>query len=97
MAINNVENSNVKDIEVKSREHVDFSKIRVGLKLLEDAILNLDANCYSKANSKLGKKDEVLKAIANSDEKLMREISNFFFKTDIYEGVRLPSFIRLFI
>lgn len=81
MAINNVENSNVKDIEVKSREHVDFSKIRVGLKLLEDAILNLDANCYSKANSKLGKKDEVLKAIANSDEKLMREISNFFFKT----------------
>lgn len=63
---------------------VDFSKIKVGIKTLEDAVYDLGD--YKKINSRLGSKDQVLKAIGNQNVVLMREISNFFYKTSgIYQ------------
>lgn len=67
-----------KDTSEEYRE-IDFSKIKVGLKTLEDAVL--DINRLGKINPRLAKRDEVLKAINNSDYEKMREISNFFYKT----------------
>lgn len=44
---------------------IDFAKIRVGLKTLDDAVLSLGD--YKKINPRLGDKEEVLKAIMRLD------------------------------
>lgn len=59
--------------------NIDFSKIKVGIKTLNDAIINLGD--YKKINPRLGDKQEVLKAINGCNYNDMREISNFFYKT----------------
>ena len=58
---------------------LDFSKIQVGAKTLDDAILKLGS--LSKANPRLADKTTILRAIDTYDLKLMREISDFFYKT----------------
>jgi hypothetical protein len=58
---------------------VDFSKIRVGLQTLQDAVLD-DINPLKKLNSRWGDKHEVRRAIVNNDLEAMREISNFFYR-----------------
>lgn len=58
---------------------VDFSKIKIGAKSLENAILEI-GNCYKKLNPRLGDKDTILQAIMNSNHEAMRDISNFFYK-----------------
>ena len=57
---------------------VDFSKIKVGLKTLNDAVLDL--NAYKKLNNRLGDKQAVLDAMHTNDYNMQREISEFFFK-----------------
>ena len=57
----------------------DFSKIRVGVKKLDDAVLSLGS--YKTLNPRLGDRKEVLRAIYTGDIPKMREISNFFYKT----------------
>lgn len=58
---------------------IDFNKIRVGAKVLEDAVLDLGN--LKKINPELADKDNVLRAINNYDLKLMREISLYFYRT----------------
>lgn len=58
---------------------IDFSKIRVGLKTLQDA--TIDIGSYRRINSRCGDKNFVLTAINNGNIDEMREISNFFYKT----------------
>lgn len=58
---------------------LDYSKIRVGAKTLEDAVLNIGE--YKRINPLLGDKKEVLMAINTGDIERMRQISNFFYKT----------------
>ncbi len=58
---------------------VDFSKIKVGVKSLENAILELGD--YQKINPRYGDKKAVLNAINSGDYESMRHISNFFYKT----------------
>ena len=58
---------------------IDFNKISIGAKTLDDAILRLGS--LSKINPRLADKLTILKAISNYDLKTMREISNFFYKT----------------
>lgn len=58
---------------------LDFNKIRAGAKTLDDAVLRLSD--YRKTNPRLADKATVLRAIATGDLPLMREISNFFYKT----------------
>ena len=60
-------------------EAVDFSKIKVGAKTLDDAILTLGD--LKKVDARLANKDNVLKAINSCDYEQMREISSFFYKT----------------
>ena len=61
-------------------ETIDFSKIKVGAKMLEDAILE-DLYGYKRIDSRLGDKKEVMKALKSGDLVTLREISNFFYKT----------------
>lgn len=58
---------------------IDFSKIRVGLKTLQDA--TIDIGSYRRINPRCGDKDFVLTVINNGNIDAMREISNFFYKT----------------
>ena len=58
---------------------VDFSKIKVGAKTLEDAILNLGS--YQQIDKRLAKKEAILKSLYNNDYEEMREVSNFYFET----------------
>ena len=57
----------------------DFNKIKIGLKTLDDAIVNYGT--YNKINPNMGNKQHVLKAINNGDITELRQISNFFYKT----------------
>lgn len=57
---------------------LDFSTIRIGAQKLTDAALEIGQ--FEKANPNLGKKEYVLKAIANLDYDRLREISNFFYR-----------------
>lgn len=57
---------------------LDFSKIKVGTKILDDAVVNLGD--LKKINPRLANKKTVLDAIHNGELETMREISNFYFK-----------------
>ena len=67
------------DVYSQAYKTIDFSKIRVGVKTLEDAILDLGS--LHKENPKLADKRTVLNAIDKNDYELLREISNYFYKT----------------
>lgn len=56
----------------------DFSKIKVGLKTLDDAIVSYGT--VNKTNPRLGTKENVLRAMNNGDLEQMRAISNYFYK-----------------
>lgn len=71
-------NDTILDVYGKDFNPTDFSKIKVGIQSLEDAIIDIN---LKKINPKLADKKEVLRAIDNCDFESMREISNFFFKT----------------
>ena len=60
-------------------EAVDFSKIKLGAKTLDDAIYTLGD--LKKVDNRLANKETVLRAIHTCDFETMREISNFFYKT----------------
>ena len=58
---------------------VDFSKIKVGTKTLDNAIYEL--GLYNKVDRKFARREDILKAIHNGNVAEMRSISNFFFDT----------------
>ena len=58
---------------------VDFSKIKVGLQTLEDAVLD-NINPLKKIDARLADKTTVQRAIAQNDLDTMRDISNFFYR-----------------
>ena len=68
------------DPDIDTYAPVDFSKIRIGLKTVQDAVLN--TGTLKKANSKLADKTTVLTAIQDNDYQTMQEISTFFYKTN---------------
>ena len=58
---------------------VDFAKIRVASKIVDDVTYNL---CdYKRVDNRFGDKTLVLKAIKDGDYRLMREISDFYYRT----------------
>ena len=67
------------DTDERYTPEIDFSKIKVGLQTLPDAIVTYGS--YQRANPRLGTKANVLKAITDGDVKEMRQISNFFYKS----------------
>ena len=63
-----------------------YGKIKVGVKTLENATLNLGS--LASVNRNLADKRIILKALAENDIPTLREISNFFYKTNgIYERI----------
>ena len=72
---------------------IDFSKIQIGSKKLEDPTLAIGN--FKKANPLWGDAAYVLKVIDNGDLSAMREISNFFFRASgIYS--RLCRYMAFF-
>lgn len=64
-----------------TRTNLDFSKIKVGLKTLEDAVLT-NSGSLRNVNAVCADKNNVLRAIDNYDYITMRDISDFFFRTN---------------
>lgn len=56
-----------------------FGKIKIGSKVLEDAIVDL--NYFKKINARLGDKMTIARALNDNDVVTMREVSDFFFRT----------------
>ena len=56
---------------------VDFSKIRVGAKSLDDAVLNLSA--FSKVNRNYADKEKIHQALSSKDYTTLRQVSNFYY------------------
>ena len=59
---------------------MDYSKIQIGKRTLQDAILDL--GYLKKINGKLGNKYIVLKALWEKDLPTLREVSNYFYRTN---------------
>lgn len=76
-----------------SNAPIDYGKIKIGAKSLDDAVLKLGD--LKKANPNLADKATILNAIDNYDLKTMREVSDFFYKTSgIYARIiRYLAFI----
>ncbi len=74
-----IREEDIQDVYAPSFNPVDFAKIKVRMKTLDDAVVNLGD--LKRTNPRLADKKEVLRAIHNGDLETMREISNFFFKT----------------
>lgn len=78
-----------------NREKTEFSKIRVGIKTLEDA--NLTLNNFAKINPRLGDKKTIQNAIWKGDLDTLKDISLFFSRTSgIYNRLinHLANFYR---
>ena len=58
----------------------DYGKIKVGVKSLDDALLNLGS--LKTANKNYADKRVVMRALADRDLDTLREISNFFYRTN---------------
>lgn len=66
---------------------LDYNSIKIGMKKLEDAVLNL-GSLRKLPNRCLGDKNVILRAIAEHNLPLMRSISEFFYNTSgIYSRV----------
>ena len=65
-------------------EEVDFGKMKVGLKTLTDAVINL--NTFKTTNRNYGDKEYILQVIAKHDYETLREISEYFYEVSgIYQ------------
>ena len=68
----------------QSLEEVDYAKMRVGLKTLDDAILKLSA--HEKVNSNYADKAFILRSINNREVSTLREISEYYYEASgIYQ------------
>ena len=64
----------------------DYGRIKVGMKTLEDAVLNLSSIKDNKRN--FHNKGLIMKALAEKDLVLLRAISDYFYRTNgIYSNV----------
>lgn len=78
LSVTNDDSSHLPSLDKKS---IDFTKMKIGLKTLEDAVLT-NLSDVSKIRPDLAEKEVVLRAIEQQDYPKMREISDFFFKTN---------------
>jgi hypothetical protein len=64
-----------------SEDIVNYNKIKVGVKTLEDAIYNL-GDLVKNGNRNLANKGAIMKALADNDLEVLRQVSNYFYKTN---------------
>ena len=75
-----------KGFNMNNNSNIDYSKVKVGVKTLDDAILNLGA--LKKLEKNYGNKAMVLQALAQKDMVTLREISEYFYAINgIYKSV----------
>ena len=74
----NMVSQTLPDEHILHQGPVDFNKIKVGAKTLDDAVINLGT--YIKIDKRYGDKKEVLRAIYENDYEAMRAISDFYFR-----------------
>ena len=72
------ETDQIQSIKYQGIPEVDFKKIKLGVKTLDDAILKLGD--LKKINPNMADKITILRAINNYDLKTMREVSDFFYR-----------------
>lgn len=72
----------------------DYGKIKVGNQTLAEAVLNLGS--LKKIDKKLGNKYLILKALWEKDLPLLREISNYFYRTNGIYFRNCNTFATLF-
>ena len=66
---------------------VNYNKIKVGVKTLEDAVYNL-GDLVKNGNRNLANKGIIMKALADNDLEVLRQVSNYFYKSNgIYQKV----------
>lgn len=72
-----------------SQQNPDYSRIKVGVKNLDDAVLSLgDMRKVDPPMRPFVDKGEIIRAIATKDLRTLRAISNFYYNTSgIYERV----------
>ena len=64
---------------------INYNKIKVGVKTLEDAVFNL-GDLVRSGNRNLANKSMIMKALADNDLEILRQVSNYFYKTNgIYQ------------
>ena len=64
----------------------DYNKIKIGLKTVQDAVLELGT--YKDGRREFVNKREIMRALADRDLRALRAISNYFYRTDgIYQKV----------
>ena len=77
--------SDTSELPSLERRNLDFNKVKIGIKTLEDAVIT-SAGDLKKARPDLADKQAVLRAIDNYDFAKMREISDYFYRTNgIYQ------------
>ena len=59
---------------------LEFGKMKIGRKTLQDAALDLDA--LKQTNKSYNDKNKILKALADKDINTLREISNYYYRTN---------------
>ncbi len=69
-----------REIELRSLDN-EFKKIKVGMKNLDDAVLELGSLKKIMPKAPFGDKRTLYKAIMNNDYRTLREFSRFFYKT----------------
>lgn len=75
------------------RDFLDFSKMKVGLRTIGDAII--DVGSYKRANRNYGDKDYVLNAISKQNYDTLRNISAYFYESSgiYYRLCRYMAFL----
>ena len=69
-----------REIELRSLDN-EFKKIKVGMKNLDDAVLELGSLKNIMPKAPFGDKRALYRAIMNNDYRTLREFSRFFYKT----------------
>ena len=64
---------------LRTVEGTEFKKIKVGVKQLEDAILNISSLDEAIKGHQYGKKSYVMKCLAENNLSELRNISNFYY------------------
>lgn len=81
---NRQEDIHAKGFDMGSTATTQYGKIKVGVKTLDDAVLNLGS--LKSGNRNFANKGTIMRALADRNIPLMREISNYFFQASgIYE------------
>ncbi len=75
------------------RDFLDFSKMKVGLRTVGDATIDLGS--FKRANRDYGDKEFVLRAMSKKDYNTLRDISNYFYESSgiYYRMCRYLAFL----